>query len=117
MLWTDGRGVSHQTRCEMKEFMLQSIEPPASPQWLNRLRAEGASVIISVLPPGWIGTWHENPRPQWIVPLSGRWFVQTTDGTRVEMGAGDFSFGGSRSRTRRVTKDIYPAPAALMLRS
>jgi len=26
--------------------------------------------------------WHENPVPQWIVPLSGRWFVETMDGHR-----------------------------------
>jgi hypothetical protein len=95
-VWTDGRGVSHQTACVMKNFVLQSIEPPASPQWLDRLNADGATVIISLLPPGWIGTWHENPNPQWIVPLSGRWFVQTMDGTRVEMGPGDLSFGGDQ---------------------
>jgi hypothetical protein len=95
-VWTDGRGVSHQSTCEMRNFELRSIEPPASPQWLDRLQAEGASVVISVLPPGWIGTWHENPKPQWIVPLSGRWFVQTMDGTRVEMGPGDLSFGGDQ---------------------
>lgn len=95
-VWTDDHGVSHQTRCEMSNFVLESIEPPASPQWLDRHHAEGASVIISLLPPGWIGAWHENPKPQWIVPLSGRWFVQTMDGTRVEMGPGDLSFGGDQ---------------------
>src|SRR5271170_4940286 len=96
-VWSDGRGVSHQTQCAMKNFVLQSIEPPASPQWLDRLNADGASVIISVLPPGWIGIWHENPKPQWIVPLSGRWFVETMDGTRVEMGPGEVSFGNDQN--------------------
>ena len=33
--------------------------------------------------------WHENPVRQWIVPLSGRWFVETMDHLRVEMKAGD----------------------------
>jgi hypothetical protein len=27
------------------------------------------------------------------VPLSGRWFVETMDGTRVQMGPGEASFG------------------------
>jgi hypothetical protein len=48
-------------------------------------------------PVGWIGEWHSNPKPQWIVPLSGCWFVETTDGTRVEMGPGDMSFGSDQN--------------------
>jgi hypothetical protein len=60
----------------------------------------GATVLFTVLPVGWIGDWHENPKPQWIVPLSGRWFVETMDGTRVEMGPGDISFGEDQN-TRR----------------
>ncbi|NBT45095.1 MAG: cupin domain-containing protein [Gammaproteobacteria bacterium] len=31
--------------------------------------------------------------PQWIVTLSGRWYVETMDGHRVEMGPGEISFG------------------------
>jgi hypothetical protein len=92
-VWTDGQGVSHQKKCEVRNFVLESIEPPASPQWLRRLKTEGASVVISVLPVGWVGTWHENPKPQWIIPISGRWYVTTMDGQRVEMGPGDVSFG------------------------
>ena len=46
---------------------------------------------------GWVGEWHENPKPQWIVPLSGQWFVETMDGNRVEMGAGDISFGADQN--------------------
>jgi hypothetical protein len=37
--------------------------------------------------------------PQWIVPLSGRWFVETMDGTRVEMGPGEASFGNDQNST------------------
>ena len=43
-----------------------------------------ATVFVTVLPVGWIGDWHENPRPQWIIPLSGRWFVELMDGVRVK---------------------------------
>ena len=43
-----------------------------------------------------IGEWHENPKPQWISVLSGRWFVETMDGQRVEMGPGDISFGADQ---------------------
>ena len=60
-VWTDPQGVSHQKKCEIRNFVLESIEPPAAPQWLDRLKTQGASVVISVLPVGWVGIWHENP--------------------------------------------------------
>jgi len=95
-LWTDGNGVSRQSRCDMTEFELKSIQPPADPQWQGR-KAEGVvATMVMQLPVGWIGTWHENPKPQWIIPLSGRWFVESMDGTRVEMGPGELSFGGDQ---------------------
>lgn len=101
-LWTDDKGISHQTRCELTEFELKSMSPPASPQWQGqRVRAE-TTVLITVQPVGWVGTWHENPKPQWIVPLSGRWFVESMDGQRVEMGPGEISFGADQN-TREVS--------------
>jgi hypothetical protein len=35
-LWTDAGGVSHQTRCLLTEFELQSIGRPAQPQRQGR---------------------------------------------------------------------------------
>ncbi|MGB3503804.1 MAG: cupin domain-containing protein [Xanthobacteraceae bacterium] len=96
-LWADGDGISHQTRCAMTEFAFKSIKPPADPQWQgNRLHGH-MTTLVTVLPVGWIGTWHENPKPQWIIPLSGRWFVESMDGTRIEMGAGELSLGGDQN--------------------
>lgn len=94
-LWTDEQGVSHQSRCVLDHFEQQSMSG-AAPQWNDVLGQTSATVVFSVLPVGWTGDWHENPKPQWIVPLSGRWFVQSMDGQRVELGAGDVSFGGDQ---------------------
>ncbi len=91
-LWRDERGVSHQQRCELTEFDLKGVGP-ADPQWNNRQPRGEATTVFTVQPVGWVGDWHENPAPQWIVPLSGRWWVEAMDGTRVEMGPGDLSFG------------------------
>jgi hypothetical protein len=77
----------------MSAFELASIAPPAMPQWVGAKTSGSATVFVTVLPPGWTGDWHENPQPQWIIPLSGRWFVETMDGHRVEMGPGEASFG------------------------
>jgi hypothetical protein len=99
-LWTDTEGVSHQQQCSMSEFELKSMQPPAAPQWQGTRRS-GMSMLVTVQPVGWVGEWHENPKPQWIVPLSGRWFVESMDGTRVEMGAGEISFGGDQNCRER----------------
>jgi hypothetical protein len=92
-VWTDNNGVSHQTRCELHDFVMKTLEPPAAPSWQDYMKTKGADVLVSELPAGWVGLWHENPKPQWIIPLSGRWFVETTDHKRVEMGPGEISFG------------------------
>lgn len=95
-VWTDEHGVSHQTRRELHDFDLESISSGAAPEWMKRMGYTKASVLFIVLPVGWVGEWHENPKPQWIVPLSGRWFVETMDGMRVEMGPGEISFGNDQ---------------------
>ena len=96
-LWTDADGVSRQKQCAMTEFTMKSMKPPADPQWQGIPTSGKMTTMITVQPVGWIGIWHENPKPQWIVPLSGRWFVEAMDGTRVEMGAGELSFGGDQN--------------------
>lgn len=94
-IWTDEQGISRQSRCVLNHFEQQSMGG-AAPQWNDALKPAPSTVVFSVLPVGWIGEWHENPKPQWIVPLSGRWFVESMDGARVEMGPGDVSFGGDQ---------------------
>lgn len=96
-VYTDEEGVSHQQQCELSNFEKESIGGDADPQWNNHLLESGAKVLFVELPRGWVGDWHENPKPQWIVPLSGRWWVETMDGQRVEMGPGEFSFGGDQN--------------------
>ena len=120
-LWTDEQGISHQTRCELTEFNKDAIQPEAAPQWIGSKTKGDAAVFVTVLPPGWVGDWHENPKPQWIVPLSGRWFVESMDGYRVEMGPGEISFGedqGSREaggKMGHLSGTVGDEPAVLML--
>jgi len=120
-LWTDAEGVSHQTRCALTEFALKSMNAPALPQWQGNKTSGAMTVMITVQPVGWIGEWHENPKPQWIIPLSGRWFVESMDGERVEMGPGEISFGAdqnTRARDGRMghrSGTIGDQPAVLMV--
>lgn len=121
-VWTDSDGISHQSRCQIQNFIFKSISPPASPQWLDNLEKVGAKIVFTVQPVGWVGTWHENPKPQWIIPLSGRWFVETMDGHRVEMGPGELSFGedqgtkaDAQGHTGHLSGTVGNEPAVLMI--
>ncbi|MCP4309102.1 MAG: cupin domain-containing protein [bacterium] len=121
-LWVDGRGVTHQTRCAFRSFSLQSFAPPAQSTWVERLSASPSDITMLVLPAGWQGQWHRNPRLQWIIPLSGTWYVESMDGTRVEMGPGEASLGEDQDsrpdgngREGHLSGVVGDTPAVLML--
>ena len=120
-LYTDQRGVSRLRKAAITDFEWKSMQPPADPQWQGKKTCGAMTMLVTVQPPGWIGTWHENPKPQWIVPLSGRWFVESMDGRRVEMGPGEFSFGGDQNCVERdgrrghCSGTVGDAPCVLMV--
>ena len=98
-LWVDGDGVSHQRQCQLTDYHLKSVGP-ADPQWNDKMERGDATVVFTVQPVGWVGEWHENPAPQWIAVLSGRWWIESMDGTRIEQGPGEFSLGEDQNCTR-----------------
>jgi hypothetical protein len=118
-LWADESGISHQQRCELTDWELKGVGP-AEPQWNDRQPRCEATPVFTVQPVGWIGTWHENPAPQWIVVLSGRWWIESMDGTRIEQGPGEFSFGEDQGcveidgRRGHRSGTVGNAPAVLM---
>ena len=120
-LYTDETGVSRQKRCAMTAFELKSMQPPAAPQWQGTKHHDGMTFMVTVQPVGWEGAWHENPSPQWIVPLSGRWYVESMDGTRVEMGPGEIAFGEDQNTRERegrkghLSGTVGDEPAVLMV--
>jgi hypothetical protein len=98
-LWTDQQGISWQTRCALSGFVLKGVGD-AAPQWNKALPHAGADIVFTVQPVGWVGDWHENPAPQWIAVLSGGWWIESMDGTRIEQHAGELSLGADQ-RCRR----------------
>ena len=119
-LWRDAAGVSHQTQCALTRFELKGIGN-AAPQWNNKHETVSSTVVVTVQPVGWVGEWHENPAPQWIVVLSGRWWIESMDGTRIEQGPGEFSLGedqgcaeGPGGRKGHRSGTIGDQPAVLM---
>jgi hypothetical protein len=94
-LWTDPRGISRQTLCQLAPYRLGVLGPNDSPQWNLDLFEQGNS-FLTLLPVGWSADWHENHVPKWIFVLRGAWSVQSMDGQRQVFGPGDFSFGGDQ---------------------
>jgi hypothetical protein len=99
-LWVDDEGVSHQRECRLEHYGPHRVGN-ADPQWNNAQPRSDATVVFTVQPVGWVGEWHENPAPQWIVVLSGRWFIESMDGTRIEQGPGEFSLGEDQGCVER----------------
>jgi hypothetical protein len=91
-LWTDADGVSHFAQATLTNFEFKGVGD-ADPQWNNKQPRGDSTIVFTVQPVGWVGEWHENPAPQWIIPISGRWWVEAMDGTRREFGPGDLQLG------------------------
>lgn len=95
-VWKDEDGISHQRRAFLPPNKRDTVSPGSATVWQCITGNVPTKVLFLTIPPGVEGDWHENPAPQWIIPLSGRWFVETMDGVRVEMGTGELSFGGDQ---------------------
>ncbi|MDQ1121825.1 hypothetical protein [Microbacterium trichothecenolyticum] len=92
-MWTGLDGRTRLDESALRGFGLQSVGGGADPQWLRPFPGEVSAIVFAALPVGWVGQWHPSPHPQWVIPLRGRWFLETQDGSRVEMGPGDIHFG------------------------
>lgn len=118
-LWVDGEGISHQAACELTAWELKGVGD-ADPQWNHKGETVSSTVVFTTQPVGWVGDWHENPAPQWIAVLSGRWFIESMDGTRIEQGPGEFSFGedqgcvGKDGKKGHRSGTVGDQPAVLM---
>lgn len=100
-MWTDADGHSRVNMSRMTGFGLKGISGDADPQWLRPFPGAVKQVLFAVLPVDWVGEWHESPEPQWVIPIRGRWFLETQDGNRIVMGPGDLHFGQDQGTTEQ----------------
>ena len=96
-VWADDKGETHVTKCVLKGLQLHAFAPPAAPYVMGIVPEDIESIVFSVLPAGWFGDWHHAPGPQWVITLSGQWEVQTTDGSTLRQGPGEFQFNSDES--------------------
>ncbi|MGY5351151.1 hypothetical protein ACXGQW_01035 [Wenyingzhuangia sp. IMCC45533] len=92
-MWVDENKQSRIDETFMTGFGKKNMGEGADPQWLKPFPGKVSDIKFTVLPVGWVGDWHETPKPQWVIPTKGTWFIETQDGNRVEMGPGDIHFG------------------------
>lgn len=55
--WSDHDGVSHMTKCPVRDFDLKTMSAPAGPQWQDRLKSGHAQVIFTAQPAHGNGVW------------------------------------------------------------
>lgn len=101
-LWCDENGISRQQQCSISSFELGVLGPGDSPQF-SRALFDNGNAFVTYLPVGWTADWHENHVPKWIYVLKGAWSVESMDGTKVVIRAGEYSYGGDQGC--RVTSD------------
>lgn len=77
----------------LSDFRQQSVSGDTAAIWMRQFAGQVKALWFNILPVGWIGEWHPSPALQWVVPLSGRWFIETQAGERIEMGPGDIHWG------------------------
>ena len=94
-LWCGDDGISRQQQCTISDFALGVLGPGDSPQFSRPLFDDG-NAFVTYLPVGWTADWHENHVPKWIYVLKGAWSVESMDGTKVVIRAGEYSYGGDQ---------------------
>ncbi|ABI47353.1 cupin domain-containing protein [Synechococcus sp. CC9311] len=95
-VWVNEMGASSQSLHAFDNHQQSVFAQGAAPIWNARHSTVESQLVTLILMPGDVFEWHENPVPQWIMTLRGHWAVKTMDGTVVEMGPGDISFGGDQ---------------------
>src|SRR4026207_531850 len=68
-LWSAPNGTSALASCALDGFEMKSVGGQAAPMWMRQIPGEVVAVFFTVLPVGWVGEWHESPKPQWGGPL------------------------------------------------
>ncbi len=120
-VWRDDDGISHITLRHYGQFSQASFIQGIPEIWRTSGRQSPSNVLFLRIEPGQTFDWHENPVTQWAIALSGRYFLETMDGARVELGPGDLVFGADQNcrciegRQGHLSGSAGAEPVVLML--
>lgn len=90
-LWTSADGETHLKECYMKGFDVKSFAGDTPPQFVKE-GSKPTKVTFSELTVDNLQDFHSCPGVQFVVCLSGSWFVETTDGDRKDFQPGEVLF-------------------------
>ena len=97
-LYAGDDGVSH----------LEELDLASCPDLTTLHTAKG--VVFRSVAPGYFSDWHNAPRRQYIVTLSGQAEIGLRDGTIHRLGAGDVNLAEDVSGTGHTTRVVGDAP-------
>mmetsp|Transcript_85893 Transcript_85893/g.134309 ORF Transcript_85893/g.134309 Transcript_85893/m.134309 type:complete len:188 (-) Transcript_85893:143-706(-) len=94
-VWTSADGETHLEDCEVKNLAEKKLPGGESAQYVRDLAASVSGlnqsyvIVTQQLGPN---PWHHCPGTQFVVTLSGTWFVNTTDGAQRFLPPGTWLF-------------------------
>ena len=103
-------GVSHfgDAGIELQEI---PYAPPAPPYFISQPEAATA-VVVTTIPPGWVGDWHPSPKLQWWFQLGGELEVEVGDGEKRRFVAGSIVRVDDTTGRGHVTRVIGSQPVS-----
>ncbi|KAL3699758.1 hypothetical protein R1sor_017780 [Riccia sorocarpa] len=90
-LWVSEDGETHIKECKFRDFSLQMYS--SQPQYVKSdFGGQPTKLVFTELAPGLKQPLHPCPEVQFVITLSGSWFIETTDGSRYEFQPGEVLF-------------------------
>lgn len=120
-LYSDEQGVSHQAQCFLDKLSFQQFSVKGDPELVSTDDMHTARYVYNIMPVGWSGTWHKSPMPQWVIPVEGKWYIETMDKHKVVYSVGELSFGDDvhaklyKGKIGHLSGSVGNAPAKVMV--
>ena len=86
-IFSDADGCSHYETNQI-ELTQKNYAPPALPLFTSAPESASALVFLE-LPKNWLGEWHPTPVRQWMIMITGEIEIETGDGKKIILNAGD----------------------------
>mmetsp|Transcript_82981 Transcript_82981/g.216258 ORF Transcript_82981/g.216258 Transcript_82981/m.216258 type:complete len:210 (+) Transcript_82981:81-710(+) len=94
-LWTSADGETHLADCKVKDLAFTKLPGGESAQYVRSLTETVSGInTTNIIVTQQVGAnpWHHCPQTQFVVTLSGTWFVNTTDGDQRFLPTGSWLF-------------------------
>ena len=93
-LWISHDGLTHLQDCTVQQMTKKPLPGGKTAQYVRSLEGivDPSQLIFTQMAAGSKNPWHQCPTSQFVIPLSGSWFVNSSSGDYAEFGPGDVLF-------------------------